>query len=216
VAASGWAKLKALVADKVPFLLPARWRAHAVLAAHPRTLIRDAREGQRIKLVGEIRAEAPLLKSPIAGEACIFYRTLVQEIIHDGDDQRAVTVGFDERRCDFVLVDASGEVLVQSDTAELNVPSIWETRYHPAIEPFVSRSTKLSDGPFWQKNLRYQESMLSVGATVAVMGAGRFEAYGDAGAGMPYRASGARLVLAGTPERPLLISGRLEDWIDYL
>ena len=80
----------------------------------------------------------------------------------------------------------------------------------------AQESPALSARPSLDRHLRYREAVLRSGASVAVLGAGQVEAHAGDGHsdGAPYRASGARLVFAGTREQPLLVSSSLEDWID--
>jgi hypothetical protein len=211
------AKVKKLIGEKVAFLLPLRWRARLALGRYTRTPISAVAEGERVKMVGQVRPHEPLLKSPISGQACVFYRLVVQELFVDGEGhQRGATIATDERRCAFAVVDATGAALVQPDAAQMNVPTFWEDRHHPAVERIARESPSLSAGLILGKHFRYQEAVLCSGATVAVLGAGHLEAHAGDGSshGAPYRGSGVRLVFAGTREQPLIVSSSLEDWID--
>ncbi len=201
---SRWAKVKRLVGERAPFL-PAGWRARAVLGGYPRTLLDAAREGERVKVVGQVRPVAPLLKSPITGQSCVFYRLLVVEIVLEGDNRSERPIADDERRCDFAVVDPSGEALIQPGGAEMNVPASWEDRYHPALERIARESSRLS-ASVWGERLRYQEVMLRPEAWVAVLGAGRADAHGGRDVGAP------GLVFANTPAQPLVVSSALDDW----
>ena len=50
---------------------------------HERTLIEDARIGDRIKIVGRLRGNGPPSSAPLSGVTCLFYQTVVQ--LADGE-----------------------------------------------------------------------------------------------------------------------------------
>lgn len=169
-----WARTKRFLGDRAALLLPARWRVRAALRGYPRTLIAAVREGERVKVVGQIRAVAPLIKSPITGQPCVFYSLSVKEVIGP-EEEREITLASDERCCDFAVIDASGEALVEADGAEMNIPSFWEDRHHPEAERIARESPFITAGPYWEKRIRYQEAMLCPGSSVAVLGTSRAE-----------------------------------------
>jgi hypothetical protein len=161
--------------------------------SHARTPIAGVAPGRVVKVVGRLRANGPLLSSPLAGVACVWFQTVVQVwrgALQWSDD---VTAGSTES----VLIDDGSVAVVEMRDAQVVLDRVgpeWrheppqprerpgavsaenlrkflasagiDLRYHDAnpLEPLLSLALPAG------RAARYREVVLREGDKVAVLG----------------------------------------------
>jgi E3 Ubiquitin ligase len=181
----------------------------------PSVRIADAPEGAIVKLVGRVRPADGPLRSPLKGEACVFFETTVYERVDDGAEPRAVDL-WDEcaqesKSVNFWLEDDTGRVLVRA-AGWLVVPSVGAAEVSPeglgdappGVKALLKRQRLLRPGvPVASLPLRLSERVFAPGDRVEVVGRVRRELDPDP---TSYRAQLKRLVIEVPPNGPLLAS----------
>jgi hypothetical protein len=221
MAISRWKKLLASVSAFAPFPLSERVNIRTVIRRNDRVLVRDAREGQTVMVVGRIRMFTTPLQAPLSRQPCVYYDMEVEEE-REEDGILRVPVTAAERRQDFLVADETGEALVRMDYAWVSFPRPWNYKFDPAVDDLLTASGRKwgGGGPLrgpqsGRIRIRYREAFLSEGMPVCVLGRARWEVAADGPTAIGYR--GPRLLLTLDPDPPdrLIISGALKDWIDY-
>jgi len=163
------------------------------LLQYRRTPISRARMGERVKIVGRLRASAPQFKAPLTGATCVWYRTVAQT--WDGflySPRRIV----EHESQDVYVDDDTGSALVRMQAAEVSLeemrtgwcyepPAPWDDHRNAATEnvqrflaahgfelryfPRSILERMLSEAPK-TRGARYREVVLRVGDRVAVLG----------------------------------------------
>jgi hypothetical protein len=190
-------------------------RARRALKELRRTGMRNAREGERCKIVGRLEyADGPLL-APFTARECACYSVRIH---HDDTGQREF---LREDRCgDFLLRDEDGTyALVRGTAAQVVVTkdahfrslapltAIWPKLEEPPprVEAFLNERGKSMKG-FFTKTLRFDEGVLQAGELVAVIGVAKWEVNPHPRASGGYREAPKLLTFTGSAEDPLIIS----------
>jgi hypothetical protein len=180
-------------------------RTRRALRNRPRTTVREAVDGQEMKIVGTVRFLGPPLKAPLSGTPCAHYRVTV---VHRKQRSSSVIIR-EEQGVDFILEDATGRARVLMAGARVAVNMDNESRSgtfdaDERQEALLTRHGKASQWWIFNKSLTYSEGILEEGEEVAVFGRARWEIDPDPGSG--YREPPRRLVIEHGNAGPLLVS----------
>jgi hypothetical protein len=180
------------------------------LAEMPVTRIADARLGEPLEIVGEVRYLGAPLATPVTHKACAIHRTVVEQ---RGRWQRWRDIVDDTAGHDFLVDDGTGRARVRASQAFVALrrgavveEDAFEGR-DEEVERFLGRHDLTRHGLLIEKVLRFRQALLVEGMEVAVSAAPGDEPDTDAGGyGDGYRGPPRRLVLMATAEAPLLIA----------
>lgn len=177
----------------------------------PRSRAREARPGTFVKVVGRLRAKAPV-RAPLTGEDCMYCRVRVTE--GTGEDARELFTQTEYAK-GWMLEDESGRIGLEPARASLVF--LDEHQYSSGEYPNGSRpwSEALPEyvhsktGTWLEEFLSLSEERLDVGATVVALGQ---VALGPSG---PVLVAGPRLeVFQGTEQEVLEYKGYdLMSWM---
>lgn len=183
----------------------------------PRTLIRDARDGELVKIVGRPRLVGPAVSAPFSDRECALYSSRLCR------EERGLGLAVAEERgfATFEIEDESGRAVVLTSGAELHllhgepaseVPELYLrlflSRHHP--QPILDEERRtVTVGELWP-----EEALIGEADEVAIFGVVRRPeeggpaqgAYRDAAPGPP------RVTLQGPRGRGLLI-GNDPRWL---
>lgn len=124
-----------------------------------------------------------ILKSPFSASDCVYYRYRIEEYRKSGKNNRWVTVktGVDYRH--FYLKDDTGQVLVNPDQAEVDIPSdnIFKSA-SAQIEAFLSSEGLSSQGWLgFGKTMRFTEHFIAPRDFVYILGTAEDNPHVDEG-----------------------------------
>jgi hypothetical protein len=170
----------------------------------PRSPVKGFPVGQAARIVGVIEAyEDKTVVAPVTGRTCVAYSVRVEEYERQsGRSGRWVPVVQDFDAVNFVVADDTGRALVRAagswpDPVMREVAGSGAFKAAgTALEELLHAHGQSSRGLVFNRKLRCEEGVLSVGMRVAVLGIGRHEnePLGEA-AGGNYRESPGRLVI---------------------
>lgn len=173
-----------------------------------RVAIGKARDARQVKVVGEV-IDGPTVMAPISGRRCVYYRVVVHQATGNRKRERAREDG----GVRFQIDDGTGRALVDPEGARIAVELDTRTRSGlfddatAAEEAFLQRHGIGSTGLIFNRTLTYQEGVIEIGDTVAVLGRGVREPDRSATARVAgYRdPPPTRLRLGGSSRHPILI-----------
>ncbi len=161
------------------------------------------------KIVGHARPVAETLTAPISGRSCVFYEV---SVVQD-HGKSSSTIIHELQGVPFYLEDGTGRAIVDPRGAEVVLEQDFSTSSGtlddatPVETAFLQRHGKEPKGWVFNKSLRYRESIIGIGESVAVLGAGVREPDPDAPPSQDYRgAMPTRLRLSNAREHKLVIS----------
>lgn len=161
------------------------------------------------KVVGATRPVGETLTAPISGRPCVFYEVTVRQ----DHGKSSSTIVHELRGVPFFLEDGSGRALVDPRGADVVLTQDFSSSSGsfddatPVEEAFLQRHGKESKGWMFNKSLTYKESVIEIGETVAVLGAGVREPDPDALPAADYRSAlPTRLRLTNARDHKLVIS----------
>ena len=124
------------------------------------------------EIKGRIAKGAKKLRSPMAGKQCVYYTFTVTE--SGGDNSKEIISDKKSTRC--YLDDGTGTAAIELDEAEL----VLDVDHHdksgtfnsasPKLEAILKRYGKSSKGLLFNKELKYEETILEVGDELYVLG----------------------------------------------
>lgn len=205
-----WARLRGLIGEVAPFLFSKRAWVRTILARHGRTLIRDVREGATVKIIGQVRPVAEPVTAPFSGERCVYFRAEVWETIQTYEGTAIKLLASRDDCRDVIINDGTGDAYVAMNLAAVSMPQQEDIRFRENGEEYVRG---LGYDPLTRR-LTYSEVVVRDGATVAVLGTATVEVTRSGGA-QPYRGTPVQPTFSATWDDRLIVSGALEDWIDY-
>jgi hypothetical protein len=182
------------------------------------TPVRDAIDGELVRVVGRLRPGPRLLQAPLSGRACALFEVEVDLKVKRGKSSQWRPLIRESEAIDFFLEDDTGRALVRIAERQTALVLDHEQRSGflddptPALEAYVARHGHETTGGFGlNRTLRYREGVLEPDETVAVLGRGRWEDDPDPGAaraGEGYRASARRkrLVIEPSALSPVRVS----------
>jgi hypothetical protein len=185
---------------------------HALRSA-TRWPIGELPENTHGRIVGRARAVDKTLTSPLTGRTCLYYVVRVLE----AKGRSRMTV-FHEilREADgvpFLIEDDTGRALIDPRDSQITLDGDRATESGnfddatPVEQALLKRHGKDSKGWVFNKLLSYEESVIEVGETVAVLGSGIREPDPDATPNATYRGDApTRLRLTSSAKHPLVIS----------
>jgi hypothetical protein len=172
------------------------------------TAIAAARDGQAVKIVGQLVHASSTIATPIFDRACAFYSILVHEHpVQLGEIFR------EDKGVDFYLRDGSSMALVRASMGEARAAVVRDRRAHSStlydpnanVERFVAERRIPSKVFLSSRSLTVSEGVLVAGMRIAVAGLARWEPDPDASGGN-YREMPKRLVLEASEALPLFLS----------
>lgn len=177
-------------------------RVRRALRDTPRSAIRDAKNGDVVKLVGRVRPAAQPLVAPMAGCDCTFYDVTVQRVQSSATGRQWVELIRERRVVDFLVEDGTGRAFVRG--SELRFALVKDADLDPILkgelEPddiaLLRRHGHESSDRSFEQGLRYKEVRFETGDTITVAGRVRRERDPDpTEAGTGYRDGPKRVVL---------------------
>lgn len=189
-------------------------RIKRALHAVKPTLIRDAKDGKAVKIVGELIYAGRSISAPLSQRACAYYALSVEEFRSHGRGGHWKEIIREEKGIDFYLRDESGMALVRVASDGKDFPALVRDRKartspivsdDPDLSRFMAERGRSVEGIIFRKNLRAYEGVLEAGERVAVGGLARWMPDPDA-AGGSYRETPKRLVLEASEALPLFLS----------
>ncbi len=178
------------------------------IAAARRWPIAELPESTLGRIVGAAKPVGEALTSPLGGRPCIYYLAVVTT-----GGKHPKTVIREERSVPCLVEDDSGRAIVEVDGAEmvLGEDSVTSSgTFDDATEierAFLAKHDQETTGGVLDRSLIYRETTISVGETIAVLGAGVREPDPDAPPTEAYRgAPPMRLRLTSTPRWKLRVS----------
>ena len=154
------------------------WRELRLIRNTPTSKIRSMPMGTvEVKGTAEQGPEGIILKSPFSGKECLFYRYEIEEYVSSGKNSHWETVskGFDGVR--FVLDDGTGEVIVDPENADVEMPKDNSIRINSAdnetdqIREFMNqKGIRGTGGLLFDNDRRYHEWYVTPGEDVYVFG----------------------------------------------
>jgi hypothetical protein len=180
------------------------------IARVDRLALADASEGQKLRFAGAVRAIEPVITAPISGRSCVLCELRIETRDEDWWPLEIVRTGVA-----FGIEDGTGHAVVDPANAELALtPSVTSHEVREADLTAEERRVLADLGLFGDGNpakrrklrenlIRFRESVVLVGARIAVVGAGMSEA-DDIASG--YRETATRLRFAASAQSPLLIT----------
>lgn len=161
------------------------------------TRIADARDGDQVKLVGQVIALDDQAEAPLSQQECVFVHAWTETIrvtslINGVPVESWVDGGQTHGGCDFLLEDDSGRALVKltGDFEPLSLLPPWRYADHANREAGV----------------RGKEAVVRAGDRIAVIGTVTRNAPAGDGPFRVSRTDGAELVLSGTRAAPVVIA----------
>lgn len=197
------------------FVLSPRARQRRAIKRAHRVAIRQAGEGQVVKVVGRLRALEPEpLSAPLSGRPCVYHEVIVEQQVSSGKSSHWKTlIQRSECHREFAIDDGTGTIVVPATAAtvvlhmDANFRSGVLNDPPPELEAFLARHGESSQGWVFNKTLRYREGVLEEGEQVAAVGVVRKEAtLPGQNSGGGYRDTPYRKLLDLTAEGKLLVS----------
>lgn len=147
----------------------------------PSKKIRDFRNGDMAKIVGEVEFTKLPLKAPLSGRECTYYYVLVEKQVSNGKSASWKKIIEEEITEDFII--REGENIALIDTNIVKSYLVPDKKYKSGflndatsnLESYLHKHGLESKGLFgMNKTLRYREGIIEAGETVAVVGTGQW------------------------------------------
>lgn len=172
------------------------------------TRVRDAREGERVKVVGDAKPSGETLSAPLSGRPCVAWQLRVWV-----EERRTGDLVNESQVREFYVDDETGRALVRTSAAKLALEEDGEggmgtfQAASPELEAFCkARGIDTKSWVGLERELRYREAVVEVGETVAVMGVARWEVDPGSIAKEGYRDGEKRLVVEAPRDGAVVIS----------
>ena len=183
----------------------------ALLAAR-RARIAEVGAGARVKLVGKLAYAGEPLCAPFSRRKCALYWVAVEDR-HASRSEQWAEILQDRQMVSFWVEDESGRALVEADVMP-HVAMVVDAHFdsgllddpEPHIRAWATDRGIETQGMLFNKTLRYRESVLEAGDTVAVLGEAHWERDPDPEAQHGYRERAKRLVVRAPADGRLMLS----------
>lgn len=190
-----------------------RARSAKLLLETRHTNMAAARQGDEVKLAGRVVSLDTALVSPLTRRDCVYYKSVVEQLMRSDGGRQWATVAREERGCDFILQDTTGQAEVQVDRGVLVMVEaqrcLAEETYQTVpkpLEEFLSRYGRSTHDTVGQRgDFRCWESIIRLGNAAVVYG----KVQTPPSKGAPYRGQAAPMVLAAPDGGRLVISDDL-------
>jgi hypothetical protein len=178
----------------------------AILAA-ARKRIREAREGEIVRIVGRLEYVGAPLHAPLSEKSCAYYRVTIRE------NDATSGIAIDEQEAQpFLVADPTGSALVETRDAKFYV--VRDVDFGtgmfddvPAhVETYLRKHGESARGEVFDKKIKYLEGTLRAGEEVAVVGEAHWAMDPDPTATDGYRGRARRLVLRAPKGGWLIVS----------
>jgi hypothetical protein len=157
-------------------------RALRALRACPVVAINRAADGATVRIVGAVRARAPMLASPLSGRECVAYDLVLEELVKTGKSSHWRQILHLEDACEFEIVDATGRAIVEAKHIAVALIGDAHARTGlfedatPELLALLDAHGLSATGLFgMNKGLRVREGVLEPDETIAVLGRARWE-----------------------------------------
>jgi hypothetical protein len=184
-------------------------RARLLKRARP-TLVRDAKEGAVVKIVGRLRHGDRVHQAPYSKRPCAYYGLVITQ---NPNSEQSQVVKSEARWLPFYVEDTSGRAFVPIDGRAPLMIVVDDRHVHArtfgeddpgARELVASRGIEVR-GLIFDKSFEVREGVLEEGELVAVLGRACWEV-DAAGLGGGFREPPKRLVLRDPAEHELVVS----------
>jgi len=123
-------------------------------------------------------AKKEIMKSPLTGKECVYYRYMVEKYVQSGKHGHWSTVKTGNSTEPFFVQDETGKVMVDPQHAEVHVPmsyhsqSQWGKDPEPVVKRFLEKENIRFEGRLFGTNytMRYREWVISPNTELYVMG----------------------------------------------
>jgi hypothetical protein len=173
------------------------------------TLVRDAKEGAVVKIVGRLRLGERVHQAPLSGRACAYYNLAITERKNKRTDELQREARYfpfqveDTSGRAFVPLDGKAPMMIVVDDRHIRTRTVGEDD-PGARELLISRGIN-PKGILFFRTIDISEGVLEEGEMVAVLGRACWEV--DAGGvGGGFREAPRRLVLRDPAEHELIVS----------
>jgi hypothetical protein len=146
------------------------------LRQHQARLIRYVREGETVKVQGEVVADEELLTAPISGRPCVAWQVLVR-CRDEGDSVKWAEVMNEEESVPFLLRDRTGQVLIQDpcpnlalDFDEKGSTGLLGELTPEVIALLARQGLAHTDGLGFHRATSWREGIIEPGERIAAMG----------------------------------------------
>lgn len=187
------------------------------LARVKATSVRDAKDGEIVKVVGRAIPMGPLLRAPVSERACLAWSIAIQVRRGAGKNRRWREVHQGSDALAFLLEDDTGQARIDVHRARIVLSEdhraahggSWSDGSEDLLAYCAEQGIDTSTFVGGSVPVRSREGAIDPGETVAVMGVARWEEDPSA-SGDGYRSVGKRLVLEAPADAPLLVSDHLD------
>jgi hypothetical protein len=149
------------------------WLRQKHLIEHtPTSKIRSVALGF-VEVFGEvIPAQEGVVRSPLSGADCVYYKYTIEEYQRGRRSSRWVTVKEGEHGIHFSLRDDTGSLLVDPKDARVDIPKDFECQSGSDKEPpeVVKQFLQVNNLSFESKTMRYTEYFIAPGDKLYIMG----------------------------------------------
>ncbi|MFQ5474418.1 MAG: GIDE domain-containing protein, partial [Candidatus Nanoarchaeia archaeon] len=149
------------------------FRLKRLIENTPTSKIRSIAMGL-VEIYGSVVPYKNLLKSPLTGSDCVYYFYKVEEKRNSGNSTRWVTIKSGKDRVPFMLKDETGQVLVDSEDANIDIPPNLSTRsrsgHSKTIRSFLEKNHIRYKLLGFNKSLRFKEYHIAPEDKLYIMG----------------------------------------------
>lgn len=151
------------------------WNLKRRIENTPTSAIRSLAMGL-VEIQGTVQEHEKTLKSPFTGKPCVYYKYEIQEYRQQGKRSEWVTIKSGEDKTLFCVKDKTGQVLVDPEKAEIDIPSDIDKQtgifkdLPPTIKTYCSKHIEMKGWFGFKRTLRFIERHLAPGDKIFVLG----------------------------------------------
>lgn len=183
--------------------------ARTILAEHRTRPIREAVEGETVKVVGVVRALDETLRSPITGRPCVYFDATIRKKVPPKKRANAAmaerTIVRDREAVEFVVEDEGGRALVKTGDMQVVLVRDIDEKMRAGSKPEVEALLALHGYDLGYEAVVVKEGALVPGERVAVVGRARW-APDEREHVVSYRDRRHLLLLDAPDAHPLIVS----------
>lgn len=153
-----------------------RMREKRLIESMPTSKIRSIAMGL-VEVYGKVLSFKELIKSPLSGSDCVYYKYAIEEHRRSGKNSSWVVVDSGSDSTHFFLKDETGKVLVNPKQAWIEIPrdfyfeTGWGKKIPKALEKFLAER-RINHKAFlgFNKTMRFTEHYLAPGDKLYIIG----------------------------------------------
>ena len=146
------------------------WRLKRLMENTPTSKVRSIAMGL-VEVYGEAFPAVKILQSPFSQTDCLYFYYKIEEYRSSGKSSHWVTVKEETQRTLFYLRDETGEVLVDTNGANIDIPGVPISEATPQIRNFLSREGIAHEGWFGlNKKMRFTEAIITPHDQLYILG----------------------------------------------